>query len=281
VVARLGAPGDRFLIAEYIGGDPQYYVQVWHESGGEAAYELEWREGSADRHYAVTVRSADEVAARMTAWARRQDDWNAGLVPHKLDLALPEEALTLDDGDRTALEARVREVLHGGYASRAELAELAEYYLVSGDDHPVSSGQARTLVDRLWGERLAEQAGWEGETDPERLTRAFAALDAAGITARENFACCRNCGTTEIAAEAAPGARGFVYFHTQCTDSAAAGQGLTLLYGGFDGSAGTTASVGHEVAAALAAVGLPVVWDGNPDRGLTVQPISWRRRLAG
>jgi hypothetical protein len=120
VVARLGAPGDRFLIAEYIGGDPQYYVQVWHESGGEAAYELEWREGSADRHYAVTVRSADEVAARMTAWARRQDDWNAGLVPHKLDLALPEEALTLDDGDRTALEARVREVLNGGYASRAE-----------------------------------------------------------------------------------------------------------------------------------------------------------------
>ena len=67
-------------------------------------------------------------------------------------------------------------------------------------------------MDRLWGERLAEQAGWEGETDPERLTRAFAALDAAGITAREN---------------------------------------------------------------------LPVVWDGNPDRGLTVQPISWRRRLAG
>ncbi|GAA3642822.1 hypothetical protein GCM10022267_31820 [Lentzea roselyniae] len=40
-----------------------------------------------------------------------------------------------------------------------------------------------------------------GETDPERLTRAFAALREAGITARENFTCCRSCGESEIGGE--------------------------------------------------------------------------------
>ncbi|MFD9594049.1 DUF6891 domain-containing protein [Kitasatospora sp. NPDC059973] len=37
-----------------------------------------------------------------------------------------------------------------------------------------------------------------------------------------------------------------------------AGQGLMLLYGGFDGSSETTATIGHEVVAALEAVDLPV-----------------------
>jgi hypothetical protein len=133
----------------------------------------------------------------------------------------------------------------------------------------------------MWLERVAEQAGWEGETDPERLTRAFAALESRAITARENFACCRNCGQAEIGSAGSPGARGFVYFHTQCTDSAAAGYGLTLLYGGFDGSPETTAAIGHEVVAALADVGLTVEWDGDPARGLTVTPLDWRKRLVG
>jgi hypothetical protein len=98
-------------------------------------------------------------------------------------------------------------VLVGGYASRAE---LAEEYLVTNDRHPVSREQAQSLADRLWLERVAEQATWQGETDPERLTRAFSALQDAGITARENFACCRNCGHPEIGGEGGPDARGAV-----------------------------------------------------------------------
>jgi hypothetical protein len=137
------------------------------------------------------------------------------------------------------------------------------------------------LADRLWLERVAEQASWRGETDPERLTRAFTALAAAGITAREHFTCCRSCGQAEIGSEGGPDARGFVYFHTQCTDSAAAGHGLTLLYGGFDGSPDTTAAIGREVVAALGAVGLPTEWDEDPGRAITVTPLDWRRRLVG
>ncbi|MFB8061767.1 hypothetical protein ACFC6U_37140, partial [Kitasatospora purpeofusca] len=46
--------------------------------------------------------------------------------------------LDLDEGERKELEKRVREVLIGGYASRAELAELAEDYPVTEGRRPVS-----------------------------------------------------------------------------------------------------------------------------------------------
>jgi uncharacterized protein DUF6891 len=88
---------------------------------------------------------------------------------------------------------------------------------------------------------------------------------------------------TEMGAEAEDhgSARGFVFFHHQSTRSAAEGHGLTLHYGGFDGTAETTAGVGREVVAALAAAGLSTQWDGSPDRAITVAPLEWRRRLVG
>ncbi|MGW4512914.1 DUF6891 domain-containing protein [Streptomyces sp. NPDC004393] len=189
--------------------------------------------------------------------------------------------LDLDEDDRRELERRVREVLVGAFASRDELAELAEEYLVTADRGPVSHEQASAPADRMWLERVVEQATWQGETGPERLTRAFTALQKAGITARENFTCCRTCGQADIGGEGGPDARGFVYFRSQCTDSAASGHGLMLLYGGFDGSPETTTAVGHEIVAALRSVGLGAEWERDPDRAITVTPLDWRRRLVG
>ncbi|MDH6229146.1 hypothetical protein M2169_006202 [Streptomyces sp. MJP52] len=281
LVRRIGDEGDRYLVLQRIPDLPDVFAQVWHKAGGD--YTLEYRDGAADRHFQVMVDGPETVAAALTGWSRRQTGWEAGLAWSLLDMGPAREVppLELAEDELTELERRVREVLAGGYATRAELAEIAEEYLVTKDRRPVSKEQAAALADRLWLERVAEQATWEGETDPERLTRAFAALQESGITARENFTCCRTCGQAEIGAEGGPDARGFVYFHTQCTDAAAAGHGLTLLYGGFDGSRGTTAAIGREVVAALEAVGLPVEWDHDPDRAITVTPLDWRRRLVG
>ncbi|MGA5763453.1 hypothetical protein [Nonomuraea bangladeshensis] len=68
-----------------------------------------------------------------------------------MDLGTPEltPPLDLEEDDRESLEARIREVIRGGYATRAELAEIAEEHLVSGDRRPVSPEQARELADRL------------------------------------------------------------------------------------------------------------------------------------
>jgi len=132
---------------------------------------------------------------------------------------------------------------------------------------------------REWG-RVAEQTAWEGVTDPERLTRAFETLDASGITARENFGCCGGCGLAEIGAHR-EGARGFVFFHDQVTERAAAGHGLALHHGAFDGSDETATAVGHQILTALRAAGLCADWDGDPDEAIDVKPLTWHKRLVG
>ncbi|MFB9718457.1 DUF6891 domain-containing protein [Planobispora longispora] len=281
LVNRLGGQHNRFLIVQRIPDLPEVFIQVWHEDEGD--YALEHRDGAPDRHFQAALDGPEQVISAMTRWARQEDDWDSGLDWTPLDLGPPEvpPPLELAEEEREQLEARIREVIVGGYATRAQLAEIAQDYLVSGDRRPVSPGQARRLVDRMWLERVEEQALWDGETDPERLSRAFTSLEAAGITARENFTCCRACGQAEIGAAGAPDARGYVYFHSQCTDSAAAGRGLTLLYGGFDGSPDTTASIGREVVAALGEAGLSVEWNGDPRHAVTVTPLDWRKRLIG
>ncbi|GHH76113.1 hypothetical protein GCM10018781_46560 [Kitasatospora indigofera] len=281
LVRRIDGDGDRFLVLQPVPDLPDVFAQVWHKTGGD--YTLEHRDGSADRHFEARADEPEAVAAVLAGWAARTPGWDAALEWSPLDMGPTPEVppLSLTDHEREELETRVREELVGGYASRAQLAELAEEYLVTKERRPVSREQAQVLADRLWLQRVAEQADWQGETDPERLTRAFNALEASGLTAREDFTCCRSCGQAEIGGEGGPGARGFVYFHSRCTESAAAGHGLMLLYGGFDGATETTAAVGREIVAALDVVGLRTEWDGDPGRAITVTPLDWRRRLVG
>ncbi|WP_406329331.1 DUF6891 domain-containing protein [Streptomyces sp. NBC_00203] len=278
LVHRIGGDDDHYLVVQRIPDIPDVFVQVWHEHGGD--YQLEYREGR-EHFFGTVLTDPGRVADTMVGWVRRDDGWDAGIDWEPVEADSPEEVPELPADIREEVEERVRGLLRCGYDDRARLTEDAEDFLVDGDHRPVSKPQARQIVDRLWLERLAEQATWEGVTEPERLTEVFEALDAVGITARENFTCCRTCGTAEIAGERREDARGFVYFHSQCTESAAAGHGLTLLYGGFDGSAETTAAVGREVVAALTAAGLSTEWDGSADSAITMTPLTWHKRLVG
>lgn len=278
LVRRIGGPGDRFLIVQRIPDLPDVFAQVWHEDGGD--FRLEHRRGEEGFHGADLV-DVGQVADLIAGWARQDAGWDAGVAWEPIDLGPREEVPELPDDVRVKVEERVRARLRCGYDSRKVLVEIAEEWLVDGDERPVSTAQARHLVDRLWVERLAEQEAWEGVSDPERLTEAFGVLEAGGITARENFACCRGCGMAEIGGEGDEEARGFVFFHQQVTEHAADGHGLTLYYGGFDGSEETTADVGREVVAALAGTGLSTEWDGSPAKSITVVPLDWRKRLEG
>jgi hypothetical protein len=117
---------------------------------------LEHRDGAADRHFQALADGPQVMVAAMTGWARQEAGWNAGLVWSLLDKgpAHVVPPLDLDEEERAVLEKRVREVLLGGYASRAELAELAEDYLVTQDRRPVSREQAVALTDQLWRDRV-------------------------------------------------------------------------------------------------------------------------------
>ncbi|MGW5787848.1 DUF6891 domain-containing protein [Streptomyces sp. NPDC003757] len=280
LVARIGRAGDRFLVVQRIPDIPDVFAQVWHEDG--EGYRLEHR-AAADAFFGADLGDPHRVAGLLTGWARREPGWEAGVAWEAVDLGPREDVPELPDEVGQQTERLIRERLRCGYDTRKVLVQVAEEHLVGGEygERPVSRDQARQLVDRLWLERVAEQESWGGEsTDPDRLTRVFEALDGAGITARENFTCCRGCGTAEIGAERR-GARGFVFFHRQSTEAAAEGHGLMLHYGGFDGSEETTTAVGHEVVAAFADSGLSTQWDGDPGRAIEVAPLNWRKRLVG
>ena len=73
---------------------------------------------------------------------------------------------------------------------------------------PAGPAELRALampaVTSAFAAHLADQATWPERTDSDRLTDAFRALDQAGIVAREDFACCQNCGVAEIVAAGVP-----------------------------------------------------------------------------
>ncbi|MFE0102137.1 DUF6891 domain-containing protein [Streptomyces sp. NPDC059009] len=283
LVHRIGGAGDRFLIVEGIPARPGVFVQVWHEQGGD--YEFQHRTGSGVRHmFSTRLTDPDRVADAMARWAGRDEAWDAGIDWEVDDLGPAAEAEPLEPRVRERAEEHVRRMLRHGYLGLAKLADETVYLMddPGAEPGPVSKPQAQEIVERLWLERLDEQDGWAGETDPDRLERAFAELTASGITAREDFTCCHGCGTTEIGAERTDGERGFVFFHHQGTESAAEGHGLALYYGEFEESGTTTATeVGHEVVAALTRAGLTAEWDGSPERAIELNALDWRKRLTG
>ncbi|MFJ9605570.1 DUF6891 domain-containing protein [Kitasatospora sp. NPDC101176] len=182
-------------------------------------------------------------------------------------------------------EARERasELIRCGFQEPDEIAQSLVEVL---DDQGLTQEEAERIVAPLWDERLAEQASWPATTDVDRLEAAFDALEEQGVVAAMDFTCCATCGYEEIGGEADEGSHGFVFFHQQDTEAAAAGQGLMLRYGGFRTGAEPagvaerrTVEVGRAVVAALAAAGLPAEWDGSPHTAIRVAPLLWLNRL--
>ncbi|MER5981755.1 hypothetical protein [Streptomyces sp. NPDC001787] len=278
LVHRVGGRKDRFLVVQRVPDRPGFFVQVWHEEGGD--YQLEYRAGGPVDHFQARLGSPARVADAMVRWARQEPAWDSGIDWASAGMPAAEPVPELAPEIRKQLTERIRLWLLGGYGTVTSLTEAAEEHLVKDGVRPVSRAQAYELVERLWLERVEEQCAWTDVTDADRLERAFAALEGRGITAREHFACCRSCGLSEIHAENEQ-ARGFVFFSSQGSDSVASGHGLTLYFGGFDESERTTADVGHEVVAALREEGLTVAWDGSPDQAVEMEGLDWRKRLIG
>ncbi|MFI9649560.1 hypothetical protein ACIHAA_25100, partial [Streptomyces sp. NPDC052040] len=133
LVRRIGDDGDRFLVLQRVSDLPDVFAKVRHRVGGD--YTLEYRDGAADRHFRAAADGPEAVIAAMTGWARQDTGWDAGPDWSLLDLAPAAEVppLGLGEAEREELERRVREVLAGGYASRAELAEPGSFVWIGPD----------------------------------------------------------------------------------------------------------------------------------------------------
>jgi hypothetical protein len=133
-----------------------------------------------------------------------------------------------------------------------------------------------TLLEQEWQEHLLAQPPDSHMSDCDRLDLAFAELESTGVVARQHFTCCQTCGNAEIGDEIGqtPGARGYVYYHFQDTESAVGGSGLCLCYGSVRGA---PEAIGHEVVEALQRNGLKVSWDGDLAKRIRVD-LRWKRR---
>jgi hypothetical protein len=192
---------------------------------------------------------------------------------------------------REQAELWVRAGFLSGYEMAEELVELAEEEVEDdggddGDDgtgergEPLTIEQAAEIVAAARERLDAEEATWPDVTDFDRLEQAFAGIEERGVVARMNFTCCRSCGLSEIGDEVEePGSTsGFVFFHFQGTEAAVKGHGLTLYYGGFDGTEQATVDAGWVVKEELARAGLVTDWAGDPGQGISISPFAWRRR---
>jgi len=212
--------------------------------------------------------------------------------------------------DFEELTEAAREAVLPGFLSRVEAIERVRDAFELTDDDPA----AEDAVDRVWHARLAEEKTWApGESDYERVARAFAALNDEGVVARMDFTCCNSCGTTEIddertaLPEAGEGYRyreeQYVFFHQQDSDRLVDEPAqLLLTYSAWRAARDTDAEllaaarggdkdaerrireetdrkVGERVAAALAAEGLTVTWNGDPGQRLAVEISHWRKPL--
>lgn len=176
------------------------------------------------------------------------------------------------------LRETVRRELRMGFTPADEIVEVAVEVMDDGERlRPAAEHLVRVESEAL----RREQAAWPAETDCDRLDRAFNALEARGIVARQHFSCCQNCGSTEIWAEIddalADGSdvRGYTFYHAQDTEGAAEGAGVYLAYGAMEEDG--IVDVGREIVDVLHAHGLRTDWDGTAAKRICV-PLDWKRR---
>ncbi|WP_370236168.1 hypothetical protein [Brevundimonas sp.] len=173
-----------------------------------------------------------------------------------------------------------------GFVPVEGIAERAADVFHGEADPALLLREARRMTAEAVAAHEAARAHWPDVTDCDRLDAAFAALEASGVIARQNFSCCGTCGASEIWDEMKQArsngrpVRGYAFYHAQDTESAAGGRGLYLNYGSCDEGAEAAVAIGHEIVAALAAKGLSPDWNGALDKRIGL-PLDWKRRGPG
>jgi hypothetical protein len=169
-----------------------------------------------------------------------------------------------------------------GFDERDDIIRFAGEWLL---DTPELEGSfdAAAMVDEALAAQASREAGWVGETDNDRLSRAFARLSGEGILAVEDFTCCQSCGHYEIgdkleeAARQGRRVRGYVFYHQQDTESAIEGGGVYLAFGEVEGRPEGSLAVARRAVEVLTEAGLEVRWDGVTSKRPHVA-LEWRRR---
>lgn len=226
-----------------------------------------------------------------------------------IDLNAQPEGLRIPDryGLSVADEADLRDQAWGWILSgQIEPEEFASDYVDYWDraaDHedrkgrtcPVSQEQVGDIFLELANARLAQQRSWGSADLP--LEVAFRELAEIGVVARGHFTCCGTCGSAEIADERDDSRtwRGYVFFHSQDTETLLADRRTYLSYGVFMSAylaedawqALTEAEsekfywdktielMRNEVLPIFERHGINVEWDGSPSKRIQLTDVDY------
>src|SRR6516165_8091516 len=173
--------------------------------------------------------------------------------------------------------------LREGFESVHEIVENADNYAYEKFQRDDFGKAIKKLTTELLAAHQAEQAGCDGPTDCDRLDEAFAALNSQGIVARQDFACCNNCGFAEIwdeieELEKSQPVEGYVFYHLQCTEMAIKTGRLLMAFGCVEEDPEVLQRVADKVVDELRRVGLDASWGGTAGHPIVVEGIVWRRR---
>ena len=225
------------------------------------------------------------AGAAVLLWRRGRRSSSSSLSIPSAPPEVPKQsaAATIDGSDPEGeIRGYAANSVAAGFSSEAEIVESATE--ISNDEYPgkVDEFTIRRIVKEDLRRHALEAESWEAVTDCDRLDSAFDALEESGIVARQNFACCQNCGHAEIWDEVEQlsskrDIRGYTFFHMQDTESAVEGHGLCLAYGATTDSDDEAVQIGHEVTRALRSAGLHPQWDGQLSKRISL-PLDWKRR---
>lgn len=197
--------------------------------------------------------------------------------------------------NKTLLREIVERHVKEGFAEKVEIVEKAICELVDDTPREQLLRTLEQMTDRALAKHHREESRWAYLTDCDRLDRAFAKLEEAGIVARQHFSCCNNCGHKQIMLEVRRKQRqeaciGYAFFHRGDTERAAKTGILYITFGdvgggSFDGEGEPARcdsyggdAVGRAIVAALEGEGLSVIWNGSYLQRICVTGLNWQRR---
>nr|WP_298132990.1 hypothetical protein [uncultured Pseudoxanthomonas sp.] len=212
------------------------------------------------------------------------------------DFRLP-ASLRLETGVEAELRTRAWEWVVRGDDDTASFVECVEDdFTAWGIDEAAAEAAFAAVV----AARRAQQAQWPADAKTS-LTRAFEALAARGIVAREHFSCCGTCASGEIFDERDDTRtwRGYIYYHQQDTDRLIEDRSTYIGYGAFLDAWTTeaewqalpeaqreqryaqivTSLMREDVIPVLEAHGAAVVWDGNLGTRIHLANVDYLVRL--
>jgi hypothetical protein len=181
------------------------------------------------------------------------------------------------------LRAYVAAHVAGGFLSPEEIIDATVGAFGEENDAERLRPAATRLTETALAAHARAEQEWPAVTDCDRLDRAFAELEAAGIVARQDFSCCGTCGVGEILDEiekvVASGrdVRGYTFYHLQDTESAVEGHGICLSYGAREHDELAALAIGREIVSTLQRHGFAPEWPGTWDKRISV-PLDWKRR---